>query len=186
MEEDNKIKSFIKEYVDKYGDKYVIVMRRLRKELQILNEMNIDYTISVNPICKKSLHRENIVQIEFIYLNYKLYIFIPEHYPFERPLLMIDKLSIDERNYRVQDGLENSKIGVLHNLISEFVNNTNINDLISIKEFVENKYVPSKNNDIDPLRVYYHKVEKYFCPTVFLNKSYQIMIEGIHLGLGLN
>jgi hypothetical protein len=184
----DKIILFEKKYTEKYGEQHKIVLRRLKRELQLLSENNIDFTCSVEPIRKKSLNYDNIAQIEFSYLNYKLYIFIPQHYPFERPLLMIDKLSIDERNYRVQDGLENSKIGFLHHFVSEFVNNTNVNDLISIKEFVENKYVVPKNmkpKDIDPLQVYYRKVEKYFCPTVFLNKSYQIMIEGIHLALGI-
>ncbi len=184
---EKKIEIFSKEYIKKYGTNHKVVMRRLIKELKVFDEMNIDYTISINPILKKSLNRNNLVQIEFIYLNYKLYIFIPEYYPFERPLLMIDKLSIDERNYRIQDGLENTIIHSLHHYISTFVNNTNVDDLISIKEFVEEKFVVPKNiNEIDPRRVYYLKVEKYFAPTVLLNESYKIMIEGIHLGLHID
>ncbi len=186
MEENNKISVFEKTYIEKYGESHKSVLRRLKKELLLFSKNNIDYKISVNPIRKKSLNHQNLVQIEFNYLNYNLFIFIPEYYPFERPLLMIDKLSIHERNYRVQDGLENSKIGFLHNYISTFVNNTNVNDLISIKEFVENNYVVPKNNDdIDLRRVYYLKVEKYFAPSVLLDESYKIMIEGIHLAFNI-
>jgi hypothetical protein len=182
----NKINIFEKIYIEKYGENHKVVLRRLKKELLLFENNNIDYKISVNPIRKKSLNRQNLVQIEFNYLNYNLYIFISEYYPFERPLLMIDKLSIDERKYRVQDGLENSIIGFLHNYISEFVNNTNVNDLISIKEFVENNYVvPKHSDDIDLRRVYYLKVEKYFAPSVLLDESYRIMIEGIHLAFNI-
>ena len=185
----DKINIFIKEFIEKYGENHRIVMRRLKKEFKLLDEMNIDYKLSVNPLRKKSLNHNNIVQIEFTYLNYHLYMFIPEHYPFEQPLLMMDKLSIDERKYRVQDGLENTKIGFLHNYISDFVIDTKVDDLICIKEFVENHFVVPKNmkdNDIDPRRVYYVKFSKYFAPSVLLNDAYKVMIEGIHLALGID
>ncbi len=185
---ESKIDIFSKEFTEKYGEQHRVVLRRLKKEFELFNHLNIDYTISVNPIRKKALNHDNIVQIQFSYLNYNLYIFIPTHYPFEAPLLMMDKLSIDERAYRVQDGLENTKIDFLHNYISQFVIDTTVQDLISIKEFVENKYVVPKNikpNDIDPRRVYYVKFSKYFAPTTLLNESYKLMIEGIHLALGV-
>ncbi len=186
---ESKIDIFSKEFTEKYGEQHKVVLRRLKKEFELFNHLNIDYTISVNPIRKKALNHDNLVQIQFSYLNYNLYIFIPTHYPFEQPLLMMDKLSIDERAYRVQDGLENTKIDFLHNYISQFVINTTAQDLISIKEFVENKYVVPKNiqpEDIDPRRVYYVKFSKYFAPTTLLNESYKLMIEGIDLALGVN
>ncbi len=186
---ESKIDIFSKEFTEKYGEQHRVVLRRLKKEFELFNHLNIDYTISVNPIRKKALNHDNIVQIQFSYLNYNLYIFIPTHYPFEQPLLMMDKLSIDERAYRVQDGLENTKIDFLHNYISQFVINTTAQDLISIKEFVENKYVVPKNiqpEDIDLRRVYYVKFTKYFAPTTLLNESYKLMIEGIDLALGVN
>lgn len=184
----DKINIFIKEFTEKYGETHRIVMRRLKKELEILENENIDYKISVHPLRKKSLNHNNIVQIELNYLNYHLYIFIPEIYPFERPLLLMDKLSIDERKYRVQDGLENSKIDFLHQYISEFIIDTKVDDLICVKEFVENKFlVPNNINpkDIDPRRVYYQKFGNYFSPVVSLHNSYIIMIEGINLALGI-
>jgi hypothetical protein len=187
--ENNKIDSFTKEFVNKYGENYKVILRRLKKELKLLDTMNIDYKLSVNPLRKKSLNYNNLVQIEFAYLNYNLYIFIPEHYPFEQPLLMMDKLSIDERKYRVQDGLEDTKISFLHNYISNFVVDTKADDLICIKEFVENNFVVPKDiqpNDIDPRRVYYMKFSKYFSPTVFLKDVYKVMVEGIHLALGID
>ncbi len=185
---ESKIDIFSKEFTEKYDEQHRVVLRRLKKELELFNHLNIDYTISVNPIRKKALNHDNIVQIQFSYLNYNLYIFIPTHYPFEQPLLMMDKLSIDERAYRVQDGLENTKIDFLHNYISQFVIDTTAQDLICIKEFVENKYVVPKNiqpEDIDLRRVYYVKFSKYFAPTTILNESYKIMIEGIDLALGI-
>lgn len=188
-EENNKITIFSKKFIDKYGENHKIILRRLKKELKGFDEMNIDYKLSVNPLRKKSLNHNNISQIEFTYLNYNMYIFIPELYPFEQPLLMMDKLSIDERKYRVQDGLEDTKINFLHNYISDFVIDTNVDDLICIKEFVENHFIVPKDiklNDIDQRRIYYMKFSKYFSPSVFLNNSYKIMIEGIHLALSID
>ena len=187
--ENNKITIFSQEFVNKYGENYKVILRRLKKELKLFDEINVNYKLSVNPLRKKSLNHNNVAQIEFAYLNYNLYIFIPEHYPFKQPLLMIDKLSIDERKYRVQDGLENTKIGFLHNYISDFVVDTKVDDLICIKEFVEKHFVVPSNmshNDIDPLRVYYVKFSKYFAPSVLLNDAYKVMIEGIHLALGID
>ena len=184
--ENNKIKIFSKEFIDKYDENHKIILRRLKKEFELLDKENINYKISVNPIRKKSLNYHNIVQIELNYLNYNLYIFIPEIYPFERPLLLMDKLSIDERKYRIQDGLEETKIDFLHNYISEFVVDTKVDDLICIKEFVENKFVePSNVNEIDPRRVYYKNFGKYFSPVISLFNSYKIMVEGIDLALGI-
>jgi DNA repair exonuclease SbcCD ATPase subunit len=57
-----------------------------------------------------------------------------------------------------------------------------------LDNFVENKYVVPKNiqpEDIDLRRVYYVKFSKYFAPTTLLNESYKLMIEGIHLALGV-
>lgn len=189
MEENNKIESFSKEFIDKYDLNYKVILYRLKKELKLFDEMNVDYKLSVNPLRKKSLNHNNVAQIEFTYLNYNLYIFIPETYPFEQPLLMMDKLSIHEQKYRIQDGLEDTKIGFLHNTISDFVVNTKVDDLICMKEFVENNFVVPKNfksTDIDERRVYYMKFSKYFAPSVLLNDAYKIMIEGIHLGLGIH
>ncbi len=185
---ENLIEIFSNEFINKYGENHKVVLRRLKKELLLLNNNNIDFKVSVNPIRNKSLNHNNIAQIEFIYLNYHLYIFISEYYPFEQPILMMDKLSIDERKYRVQDGLENTKIAFLHHYISEFVVDTKVDDLICIKEFVENYFVLPSNfqhTDVDPRRLYYMKFSKYFSPIIPLNESYKIMIEGIHLGLGL-
>ncbi len=188
MSNKEEINIFIKEFVDKYGENYKVILRRLQRELLLLDTMNIDYKLSVNPLIKKSLNRNNIVQIDFTYLDYHLYIFIPETYPFEQPFLMMDKLSINERKYRVQDGLKDTKIEFLHSIISDFAIDTKVDDLICIKEFVENKFVVPSNvkpSDIDPRRVYYMKFSKYFAPTVSLNDTYKVMIEGIHLALGI-
>ncbi len=176
---------FTEEFKKKYGEKHRIVISRLKKELEIFDNENINYKVSFEPLCKKSLNYNNIVQIELNYLNYCLYIFISEMYPFERPLLLMDKLSIDERKYRIQDGLEDCKIDFLHQFISEFIVDTTIDDLICVKEFVENKYIVSQNNDIDPRRVYYQKFGNYFSPVVSLHNSYIIMTEGINLALGI-
>ena len=197
--ENNKITIFSKEFVNKYGKNHKVILRRLKKELKLFDEMNVDYKLSVNPLRKKSLNYNNVLQIEFTYLNYKLYIFISEYYPFIQPLLMIDKLSIDERKYCIQDGLEDTKIGFLHNYISDFAVDTKVDDLICIKEFVEKHFLvqqsinyddidafSSKHHNEDPQRLYYVKFNKYFAPSVLLNDVYKVMIEGIHLAIGID
>ncbi len=174
-------------FQEKFGeDKYRIIARRLQKELGIFDAHHIDYTLSFNPLCTRYFIKSILLEIKLQYLDYYLYIFISESYPFERPLLKMDKFSISDRKYRVQDGLEDTPIHHLHSYISDFVLNTSETDLICIKEFIEKYYVKPKNMndyDIDSFRVYWQKYENCKSPALLLYDYYQLMCEGIHLAI---
>ncbi len=174
-------------FQEKFGeDKYRIIARRLQKELGIFDAHHIDYTLSFNPLCTRYFIKPILLEIKLQYLDYYLYIFISESYPFERPLLKMDKFSISDRKYRVQDGLEDTPIHHLHSYISDFVLNTSETDLICVKKFIEKYYVKPKNindYDIDPIRVYWQKYENYKSPALLLYDYYQLMCEGIDLAL---
>ena len=174
-------------FQEKFGeDKYKIIARRLQKELGMFDEYQIDYTISFTPLCTKYFIKPIIMEIKLQYLDYNLYIFISESYPFERPILKMDKLSTSDRKYCVQDGLEDTSIHHLHSYISDFVLNTNEEDLICVKEFIEKYYIKPKNvndYDINPVRVYWKKYENYNSPAFLLYNYYKLMCEGIDLAL---
>jgi hypothetical protein len=190
---DIKSKYNIRELFDKhYGlNSYHIIVRRLQRELGYFDFENIHYELSFTPIYKNKYGPKILLEIQLEYAGYKIYIYIQDIYPFKSPILRMDKISIEDRKYRVQDGLENTPISFLHSCISEYLLETSESDLICVKDFVE-KYFVEKDfikdfKEIDPKRVYYQQYEHYMnnnIPyTLIIDYYYLLICRGIDLAL---
>ncbi len=179
------------EIIEEQCKNHESIKRRFKNELKRLNQNNIDYTISKTLLKSHSLNSKNLIQFNFFYQNinedikYNLFIFISINYPFERPLLMMDKLSINDRKYRIHDGLEKSNIWFMHNYINQFINDTTKDDLISVKEFIEYNYKNKNEYNDNLINIYFNKYTNYSSPSYTLNDYFKIMCEGIDLALSI-
>ncbi len=187
-----KSKYFIRELFDKhYGkDTYKVIVKRLERELGYFEIEGIEYQLSFDPIYKHKfgggIGNKILLEIQCTYQDYQIFIYIHDAYPFKCPILKMDRISIQNRKYIIQDGLENTPIYFLHSLIAQYAINSVESDLISVKDFIDEHFIVHKkmrDEDIDPRRVYYQEYEHHNSPSLLVIDYYDLVCRGIDLAL---
>ncbi len=149
-----------------------IISKRLEYEINLLEKLNILFNISFQPLYQKKYGSIVLLQISFEICDHNLFIFITSQYPFQEPIIYIDSLKNSYKKYRVQDGLENSKIGFLYEYISEFIEKkTEIEDLELFKFWFEKNSI----YDEDEKFIYLNKISKYYNPSTHLFSIYNML-----------
>lgn len=158
--------------------KYTSICRRLQRELDLLSEASISYTISSKPLYQKKYGYAILMEIRYIYMDYIFFMYITEAYPFEQPIIQVDYIPKSYKQFRVQDGLEHTSVSSLHPYISTFIEEcSEARDLISITQLLERK----KSDGDDAVRTFLYQFGKCYAPTVHLLELYQWVCRGIDL-----